>query len=86
MALAAFAVAVLAGLSVGNPSQDIVLRAIISMLICQVVGMVIGMMGERIVNDHAVRYVGVHPVPETTEADAVLNEWEATREQLGHEK
>lgn len=84
MALSAFAVAVLAGLSVGNPSQDIVLRAIVSMLICQVIGMVIGMIGERIINEHAGRYVGNHPVPETTEADAVLNEWEATREQLGH--
>lgn len=85
MALAAFAVAVLAGLSAGNPSQDIILRAIVSMLVCQVVGMFIGMMGEKIVSEHVLRYVRNHPVPETTEADAVLNEWEATREQLGHE-
>jgi hypothetical protein len=43
-ALCAFAVAILAGLSAGNDAATVLLRAILSMAACYVVGLVIGLL------------------------------------------
>lgn len=51
-ALAAFASAVVAGLSVGNPPGRILTTALVSMIVCHAVGLAAGMIGERAVHDH----------------------------------
>lgn len=47
--LSAFAVAMIAGLWSGNPTQVVLGRALACMIVCQLLGMVIGMIGERTV-------------------------------------
>lgn len=52
MALAAFAVAVIAGLSAGNPATLVLGRALACMIVCQAVGTAVGSIGERVVREH----------------------------------
>jgi hypothetical protein len=64
-ALAAFAVAVVAGLAGGNTTASILVRALIAMAVCYPVGLIVGLLCQRVVEEHA----GTHPiagtVPET---------------------
>jgi hypothetical protein len=48
-ALASFAVAILAGLASENPASRILGRALIAMMVCYPVGMLVGMVCERII-------------------------------------
>ena len=48
-ALAAFAVAILAGLASENPASSVLGRAVMAMVVCYPVGMVIGMVCDRII-------------------------------------
>ncbi|MCH8152460.1 MAG: hypothetical protein IH830_08820 [Planctomycetes bacterium] len=50
-AMAAFAVAILAGLAVGNSPASILLRALIAMIVCYPVGLMIGLAVQRVVSD-----------------------------------
>ena len=52
VALAAFSVAVVAGLFGGNDSAAILLRALLAMLFCYPVGLAIGGICQRVVADH----------------------------------
>lgn len=61
--LTAFAVAVVAGIAADNPSQVVLKHAIIAMICCQVVGLFIGALGERVVNDAVAEYQSRHPIP-----------------------
>ena len=45
-ALAAFAVAIVAGLASGNPAASVLLRALIAMLICYPVGLAVGFVAQ----------------------------------------
>ena len=54
-ALAAFSVAIVAGLASGNDTAQILLRAVLMLLVCQPVGMVAGMICESVVRSHARR-------------------------------
>lgn len=46
--LAGFAIAVIAGLVADNPADVILTRAVISMIVCNIVGYVFGMACERV--------------------------------------
>ncbi len=50
--LSAFAVAVVAGLSAQNPVSSILVRALIAMILCYPVGLIIGLICQRLMNDH----------------------------------
>lgn len=50
--MAAFAVAILAGLAAGNAPASILLRALIAMVACYPVGLMIGLVCQRVVTDH----------------------------------
>ena len=50
--LSAFAVAVVAGLSAQNPVSSILMRALIAMIICYPVGLIIGLICQRLMFDH----------------------------------
>ena len=64
-ALAAFAVAVVAGLAGGNTTASILVRALIAMAVCYPVGLVIGLMCQRVVEEHARNQPIAGTVPET---------------------
>ena len=51
-ALAAFAVAVLAGLAGGNTATAILTRALIAMVACYPVGLLIGLVCQRVIAEH----------------------------------
>lgn len=52
VALAAFAVAVVAGLYGGSEAAAILMRALLSMLVCYPVGLAIGGICQRVLADH----------------------------------
>ena len=51
-ALAAFAVAIVAGLGAGHDAAQVLLRATIAMMLCYPVGLVAGMVCERVMRSH----------------------------------
>ncbi len=52
MGLAAFFIAVLSGLMVDNPADVILGRALVAMMVCCMLGSVLGAMGEKAVTQH----------------------------------
>lgn len=50
--LSAFAVAVVAGLFAHNPASSILFRALIAMIVCYPVGLIIGLICQRLILDH----------------------------------
>lgn len=62
--LCAFAVAIVAGLSAGNPADTIMLRALVGLIAGQAVGLVCGAVAERTVGAAMDRYRAMRPVPE----------------------
>jgi tetrahydromethanopterin S-methyltransferase subunit C len=64
MGLGAFAVAIIAGLAVDNPADHILSRAIVSMFLCNIVGLVVGTLAERAVVDSIDAYIRARPVRE----------------------
>lgn len=60
--LAGFAVAIVAGLAAGNPSDRILTVALASMFVCHLVGLATGLIAERIVQDHMTRYREARPL------------------------
>ncbi len=49
--LAAFAIAVIAGMAAQNPADRVLGRALICFVICQVIGWILGSIGERAVEE-----------------------------------
>jgi len=52
MGLAGFIVALLAGLQAGNETGRVIVTALGAMLVCHVAGMVLGLVIERVVEEH----------------------------------
>lgn len=64
LGLTAFSIAVLAGLSVGNSADTVLVHALVSMVACQILGFAIGTVGERVARDAIARYQKEHPIPD----------------------
>lgn len=65
MGLSAFVIATIAGLAVDNPADSILSRAIISMLVCNAIGLVVGSLAERAVSEAVAEYVSDRPVADS---------------------
>ena len=63
-ALAAFAVAVVAGLASGNAAASVLGRAIAAMVVCYPVGLAVGYIAQRIVGEHIEAHKEAHPAPD----------------------
>lgn len=71
LGLAAFAIALLAGLGSGAEADVVLLRAVASMFVCFLVGYAVGLAGERAVHEAARRYRDQHPLDNAVDqADA----------------
>ena len=57
MGLSAFAIATIAGLAADNPADSVLMRALVSMIVCHVIGVTLGMIGERAVREGVEKYV-----------------------------
>jgi len=62
LGLTAFAIAVVAGLAAGNPSTEVLTRALVCMAICYALGMVLGAIGEHTMQEHVRQYIAARPV------------------------
>ena len=84
--LSGFAVALVSGLGAGNDAASVLLRAIVAMFACQMLGMVVGSMLERLIDEQEARYKESHPIPvvpvaaPVTRRDAVVEVDEAVDE------
>jgi hypothetical protein len=67
-ALAAFAVAVLAGLASGNAAASVLMRAVIAMIACYPVGLAAGVIAQRLVLEHVEAHRRANPEPDDEEA------------------
>lgn len=68
LALSAFAIAIIAGLVAGNPARTILFNAVVCMILCQLLGMFIGVIAERAVTEHLAAYKSANPVPDAASA------------------
>ena len=57
MGLAAFVIAVMAGLSADNPAELILGRAVVSLCACYVIGLIAGLVAERAVTEQVGAYM-----------------------------
>ena len=64
-ALSAFAVAILAGLSSENTTAQILQRAVLSMIVCYPVGLIVGMVCERVIVSHVKAHERANPAPDS---------------------
>jgi putative Mn2+ efflux pump MntP len=62
-ALCGFTVAVVAGLAAGNSAQRVLTTALVSMILCQITGLLVGVVGERTVIEYVQTYKRAHPIP-----------------------
>ncbi len=55
------------GAYVGNDPTTVILRGVAVMLGCYVVGVIIGSVAQRAIDDHTARHEQEHPVPQTVD-------------------
>lgn len=70
-ALAAFAVAILAGLSANAAPAQVLWRAVVAMFVCYPVGLIAGVICHRVVEAHVAAHKAANPSPAS---DAALDE------------
>ncbi len=68
-ALVSFAAALIVGQHAGNPLPTILLRAILVMLVCYMIGRVIGAVAQSSIKSHIERYRAEHPIPDHFSTD-----------------
>lgn len=61
LALTAFAVAIVAGILAQNPAGLVLGRALLAMVVGKVIGLMIGSVGTRVVEDQLRAYVSTNP-------------------------
>lgn len=61
LALGAFAIAIFAGLASGNPTDTILGRALLCLVVCYVVGLAVGAVAERAVDEHVRAHEAANP-------------------------
>lgn len=69
-AMAAFAVAIIAGLAHDNSTAQILLRALVAMAVCYVIGTFAGMICQRVITLHVEQHKISNPTPKQAEASA----------------
>ncbi len=72
-ALAAFVVAIIAGLYSHNSASTILVRGLLVMAGCYPVGLVIGVISQWVIDAHVKEFVESNPVPELDETAAVAD-------------
>lgn len=63
LALAGFVIAIISGLAAGNPAEDILLRALLALVGCNLVGWCIGTAGERSIRERIASLVRAAQAP-----------------------
>lgn len=64
MGLTGFAIACFAGMMVGNPANTVLIRSLVCMFACYLLGSIVGAVGEWVVNQHLADYKARNPIPQ----------------------
>lgn len=80
-ALASFAVAILAGLASDNPASSVLLRALMAMIICYPLGLVVGLICERLILTHIEAHQLANPVLHSVKSEKHGHEQDANEEE-----
>ncbi len=83
-ALLGFALAVISGLLAGNPATMVLGRALIVLMVCNMLGHAAGTILFRVVDEHVHAYEAARPVPEVSLTTAPARSGSSTP--LGDEK
>ena len=67
-ALVGFAAAVVVGAVAGNPVTTVLLRALVVMGVCWLIGRVVGFITSRTVTEHIETYKQQHPLPDDSQS------------------
>ena len=78
-ALAAFAVALIAGLAVQNSPLKVLGTAVLAMVLCHLIGLAVGAVGERVVNEHVSKVRAAEPIPDVKGKGAPVAETAGAR-------
>lgn len=70
LGLAGFVIAILAGMAAGNDAATVLLRALGALVVCNVVGLALGAVGERVIQEHISDYQKSNPVEDAERADS----------------
>lgn len=62
-ALTSFAAALIVGIMAENPLQTILLRALFTMIVCYVIGLIIGLVAQSTVKKHIEQHKLDYPIP-----------------------
>lgn len=62
-AMAAFAVAVIAGMPGSSTASSVLFRALVAMVLCYPIGLIVGMICERVVENHIREHQMRNPAP-----------------------
>ena len=69
MALVAFAICILVGLQAGNPFSTIVLKALVALFVTFILGLVIGTMAQKMLDENLAPRAAPPKNPANTEAE-----------------
>ncbi len=83
LGLSAFGVAVIAGLMAGNAASDVLIRAVVAMAVCHVVGMALGAIGERTVDEYVKSYFAAQAIPPAASGESSGDNSSGTVEKSG---
>ncbi len=73
-ALAAHAIAIVAGIAARNDATTVLSRAILALVIAYIVGQIIATILEHVAREHVETYTRQHPVPDFDEIASESNE------------
>ena len=81
--LAAFAVAVVAGLASDNPATHVLVRAVVAMIVCYPIGFIVGIVCERIISAHIESHERANPTPDPNDgAQSAPNDQKLAEEEV----
>lgn len=81
MGLTGFAIACMAGLSAGNPTNLILIRSLVAMIGCYLLGSILGAAAEWVVNQHLAEYKAKNPIPQfRPESEEIIEVDEASED------
>lgn len=82
LGLMAFVLASVVGLIAGNPGFVVLMRALVAMFVCAVIGRVLGVMGEVCVREYVTRYKSDRPRPQKPQQLVELERAKEAHEQV----
>ncbi len=80
--LAAFSVAVLSGVAQDNPAAGVLVRAMISMVVCYPVGWGVGRLCQFVINNHIRVHEAANPAPDLGTDEVVMAATETDDEEV----